>query len=180
MRRFFLPLLCLSFSLLSFLHAVPPVLNYAGQVRVAGQPFSGTGYVKFAFVNASGNISYWSNDVSSTSGSEPTGSVAVQVRGGLYSILLGNSAISGMGPIDPSIFQQYSDIHVRVWFNDGERGFQHLRPDRPFSSVPYAISAGSAGIAPGSISLNMLGSDVQNSLGATIDRSRLSPMYWQI
>jgi len=79
-----------------------------------------------------------------------------------------------MGPIDPSIFQQYSDIHVRVWFNDGERGFQHLRPDRPFSSVPYALSAGSAGIAPGSVSLNMLGSDVQTSLGATIDRARLS------
>ncbi len=162
------------FFLATFLHAIPPVLNYAGQVRVAGQPFSGTANVKFAFVNAGGNVSYWSNDGTSTAGSEPSGSVAVQVRGGLYSILLGNSAIPGMGPIDPSIFQQYSDIHVRVWFNDGERGFQHLRPDRPFSSVPYALSAGSAGIAPGSVSLNMLGSDVQTSLGATIDRARLS------
>ena len=123
---------CLFFLLGSLLHAVPPVLNYAGQVRVAGQPFSGTGYVKFAFVNSSGSVTYWSNDGTSTAGSEPSGSVAVQVRGGLYSILLGNSAISGMGSIDPSLFQQYSDIHVRVWFNDGERGFQHLHPTVPF------------------------------------------------
>ena len=43
------------FFLATFLHAIPPVLNYAGQVRVAGQPFSGTAYVKFAFVNAGGN-----------------------------------------------------------------------------------------------------------------------------
>ena len=125
-------LFCLVFLLGSHLYAVPPVLNYAGQVRVAGQPFSGTGYVKFAFVNSSGSVTYWSNDGTSTAGSEPSGSVAVQVRGGLYSILLGNSAISGMGSIDPSLFQQYSDIHVRVWFNDGERGFQHLHPTVPF------------------------------------------------
>ena len=73
--------------------------------------------------------------------------------GGLYSILLGDTAaIAGMGAIDLSLFQQYNDVHIRIWFNDGERGFQHLRPDRPFASVPYALSAGtagSAGIAPG-------------------------------
>ncbi|MDA0343641.1 MAG: hypothetical protein O3B07_05565, partial [Verrucomicrobia bacterium] len=169
----------LSFSIfsLSSLWAVPPVINYAGQVRVAGQPFSGTGYLKFAFVNASGTTTYWSHDGTSVGGSEPTGELSVQVRGGLYSILLGNTALSGMGAIDLSLFQQYDDVHIRVWFNDGERGFQHLRPDRPFASVPYALSAGtagSAGIAPGSVTLNMLGSDVQASLSGTIDRSRLS------
>jgi formylglycine-generating enzyme required for sulfatase activity/uncharacterized protein YjbI with pentapeptide repeats len=166
--------LCFVFLVSCSLFAAPPIINYAGQVRVAGQAFSGVGYLKFAFVNSAGNITYWSNDGTSTAGSEPSGSVDVQVRGGLYSILLGNTAIEGMGAIDPSIFQQYSDIHIRVWFNDGVRGFQHLRPDQPFSSVPYALSAASALIAPGSITLNMLGSDVQSSLGATIDRSRLS------
>ena len=168
----------LSFSILSLssLWAVPPVINYAGQVRVAGQPFSGTGYLKFAFVNASGTTTYWSHDGTSVDGSEPTGELSVQVRGGLYSILLGNTALSGMGAIDLSLFQQFDDVHIRVWFNDGERGFQHLRPDRPFASVPYALSAGTAGaagIAPGSVTLNMLGSDVQASLSGTIDRSRL-------
>jgi formylglycine-generating enzyme required for sulfatase activity len=174
MFRKFISFLGFFFIASAILHAVPPILNYAGQVRVAGQPFFGTGYVKFAFVNSSGSLTYWSNDGTSSAGSEPSGSIAVDVRGGLYSILLGNTAIPGMDAIDPILFQQHSDIYIRVWFNDGERGFQHLQPDRPFSSVPYALSAGSAGIAPGSVSLNMLGSDVQTTLSATIDRSRLS------
>ena len=144
MLRFLLPILALCSSTISY--AIPPVLNYAGQVRVAGQPFTGTGYVKFAFVNASGNVSYWSNDGTSTAGSEPSGSISVDVRGGLYSILLGNTAIPGMNAIDPILFQQNSDIHIRVWFNDGERGFQHLQPDRPFASVPYALAAGNVGL----------------------------------
>ena len=170
-------LLSLFIFSISSVWAVPPIVNYAGQVRVAGQPFTGVGYLKFAFVNAGGSTTYWSHDGTSLAGSEPTGELSVQVRGGLYSILLGNDAIAGMAPIDLSLFQQYNDVHIRIWFNDGERGFQHLRPDRPFASVPYALSAGtagSAGIAPGSISLNMLGSDVQLSLSSTIDRSRLS------
>jgi len=134
----------LSFAIISIsiLRAVPLVINYAGQVRVAGQPFSGTGFLKFAFVNASCTTTYWSHDGTSVDGSEPTGELSVPVRGGLYSILLGNTALSGMGAIDLSLFQQYDDVHIRVWFNDGERGFQHLRPDRPFASVPYALSAG--------------------------------------
>ncbi|MDC0369019.1 hypothetical protein OAN13_04920, partial [Opitutales bacterium] len=162
---------------ISSVWAVPPIVNYAGQVRVAGQPFTGVGYLKFAFVNAGGSTTYWSHDGTSLAGSEPTGELSVQVRGGLYSILLGNDAIAGMAPIDLSLFQQYNDVHIRIWFNDGERGFQHLRPDRPFASVPYALSAGtagSAGIAPGAVSLNMLSGDVQTSLSSTIDRSRLS------
>ena len=52
--------------------------------------------------------------------------------------------------------------------------FSNYYPIIPFPSVPYALSAGNAVIAPGSVSLNMLSSDVQTSLGATIDRSRLS------
>jgi formylglycine-generating enzyme required for sulfatase activity len=166
--------LCFVFLLSCSLFAAPPIINYAGNIKVRGVPFNGDGFLKFAFVNPAGNVTYWSNDGTSANGSEPSGSVSVKIRGGLYSILLGNTAIEGMGAIDPSIFQQYSDVHIRVWFNDGERGFQQLLPDHPFASVPYALSAGNAEIAPGSVSLNMLSTDVQTSLGATIDRSRLS------
>ncbi|MEL0004731.1 MAG: hypothetical protein VW643_02930, partial [Opitutales bacterium] len=162
-------LLCFVFLLSCSLFAAPPIINYAGNIKVRGVPFNGDGFLKFAFVNPAGNDTYWSNDGTSANGSEPSGSLSVKIRGGLYSILLGNTAIEGMGAIDPSIFQQYSDIHIRVWFNDGERGFQQLLPDHPFSSVPYALSAGNAVIAPGSVSLNMLSADVQSSLGATID-----------
>ena len=123
--------------------AVPPLVNYAGRVAVKGQPFEGTGQLKFALVNASGNPTYWSNDGTSVNGSEPTAHVSVQVNGGLYSILLGNTAITGMSALDVSVFRTHSDIKLRVWFNDGKNGFQQLSPDRPFSSVPYALSAGS-------------------------------------
>ena len=34
--------------------AVPPVLNYAGQVAVNGEAFDGNGLFKFALVNADG------------------------------------------------------------------------------------------------------------------------------
>ena len=77
-------------------------------------------------------------------GSEPQASVAVSVNGGLYSILLGNTAQQGMGAIDPAVFVQYTDAKLRVWFSDGVNGFQQLSPDRPFASVPYAFNSESA------------------------------------
>ena len=162
------------------LQAVPPVLNYAGQVAVNGQPFEGEGLFKFAFVNADGNITYWSNDGTSVNGSEPQASVKAPVSGGLYSLLLGNTAIPGMGAINPQVFAQHSDAKLRVWFSDGVNGFQQLSPDRPFASVPYAFSAGtaqsagSANIANGSVSLDMLSQDVKSQINAPIGLNRLS------
>ena len=73
------------------LHAVPAVLNYAGQVAVNGQPFDGQGLFKFALVNADGNATYWSNHGTSANGSEPAAHVGIPVNGGLYSLLLGNT-----------------------------------------------------------------------------------------
>ena len=64
-----------------------------------------------------------------------------------------------MGAIDPAVFAQHSDAKLRVWFSDGVNGFQQLSPDRPFASVPYAFSAGtaqtagSAPIANGAVNL---------------------------
>ena len=110
-------------------------------------------------------------------GSEPRASVAVAVNGGLCAVLLGNTAQSGMGAIDPQVFAQHGDAKLRVWFSDGVNGFQQLSPDRPFASVPYAFSAGtaqSATIADGSINKSMLGSDVIADLNATIGINRLS------
>jgi N-acetylneuraminic acid mutarotase len=160
--------------------AVPPVLNYAGQVAVNGQPFEGEGLFKFALVNTDGKITYWSNDGTSLNGSEPQASIKVSVSGGLYSLLLGNTAMAGMGAINPQVFSQHSDARLRVWFSDGVNGFQQLSPDRPFASVPYAFSAGTAqsagsvNIANGSINKSMLGSDVLTDLNAPIGLNRLS------
>ncbi len=161
-----------------FTYAVPPVLNYAGQVAVNGEAFEGQGLFKFALVNTDGNVTYWSNDGISVNGSEPKASVSVSVNGGLYSLLLGNTAISGMGAIDPQVFAKHGNAKLRVWFSDGVNGFQQLSPDRPFASVPYAFSAGtaetagSAKIAEGSINKSMLGSDVIAELNKSVTITR--------
>ena len=153
--RYVLFLLLFSFSM----YAVPPVLNYAGQVAVNGEAFNGNGFFKFALVNTDGNVTYWSNDGTSLAGSEPQASVAAPVNGGLYSILLGNTAQQGMGAIDPAVFAQDNDAKLRVWFSDGINGFQQLSPDRPFASVPYAFSAGTATIADGSVTTSKIASN---------------------
>jgi formylglycine-generating enzyme required for sulfatase activity len=167
------------FFLLPTSQAIPPVLNYAGQVTVDGEPFDGAGLFKFALVNTDGNSTYWSNDGTSTSGSEPTAPISISVNGGLYSTLLGNTAIQGMSAIDPTIFQQHSDAKLRVWFNDGTNGFQQLTPDRPFASVPYAFTAGSANFATavesGTITKSMLGTDVLADLNRTVTPQMLQP-----
>ncbi len=158
-----------------FTYAVPPVLNYAGQIAVNGEAFDGKGLFKFALVNADGTTTYWSNDGISVNGSEPKASVSVSVNGGLYSLLLGNTAMAGMGAIDPQVFAQHGNAKLRVWFSDGVNGFQQLSPDRPFASVPYAFSAGiaqSAVIADGSINKSMLGSDVIAELNKSVTITR--------
>ena len=167
--------------------AVPPVLNYAGQVTVNGEAFDGNGLFKFALVNTDGTTTYWSNDGTSVDGSEPQASVAIPVSGGLYAVLLGNTAQQGMGAIDPALFVQHSDAKLRVWFSDGVNGFQQLSPDRPFASVPYAFNSESAkssdtanvattamAVQAGAITKQMLGSDVLTDINATIGMNRLS------
>ena len=196
-------LLILLFGVAISVHAVPPVLNYAGQVTVNGEAFDGNGLFKFALVNADGTTTYWSNDGTSVDGSEPQASVAVPVNGGLYSILLGNTAQQGMGAIDPAVFAQHTDAKLRVWFSDGVNGFQQLNPDRTFASVPYAFNSKSADTAlnaetaktadsantamavqPGAVTSSMLASNAVTSdklspqikadINATIGMNRLS------
>jgi hypothetical protein len=169
-------ILILLFGVAICVQAVPPVLNYAGQVAVNGEAFDGNGLFKFALVNADGKSTYWSNDGTSVHGSEPQASVAVPVNGGLYSILLGNTAQQGMGAIDPAVFAQHTDAKLRVWFSDGVNGFQQLSPDRPFASVPYAFSAGIAGsvnITNGAITKSMLGEEILSDLNRTITKQML-------
>jgi hypothetical protein len=176
-------ILILLFGVAISVHAVPPVLNYAGQVAVNGEAFDGNGLFKFALVNADGTTTYWSNDGTSVDGSEPQASVAVSVNGGLYAILLGNTAQQGMGAIDPAVFAQHTDAKLRVWFSDGVNGFQQLSPDRPFASVPYAFSAGTA---KPQVLLHCqwcgqfgyaVSEDVKTQINAPISRSRLSQKW---
>ena len=95
MRRFAQFLTLFMVAVLSA-HAVPAVLNYAGQVAVNGQAFNGQGLYKFALVNADGNTTYWSNDGTSMNGSEPAAHVGISVNGGLRRRGLG-CLVGGVG-----------------------------------------------------------------------------------
>lgn len=120
---------------------------------------------------------YWSHDGTSVNGSEPESFVEVAVTTGLYSVLLGNSSlrISPPGflsiPVPVSVFDN-PDIWLRIWFNDGVHGFQHLAPDQRLASVGYAMIAGgvpdnsitSAKIAAGAIGNEQVGGISQDKI----------------
>jgi hypothetical protein len=113
---------------------VPQQLSYQGYVAVDGTGFNGNGNFKFALVDANGTASYWSNDGTSVAGSEPVDRVVVAVTDGLYSVALGDTNLPNMTAVSPSVFAN-SDVHLRIWFDDGTNGSQLLTPDQPVLSV---------------------------------------------
>lgn len=119
---------------------VPQLLNFQGRITVGTTNFDGAGQFKFALVNGNGSVTYWSNDGSSTAGSEPSTSVALTVTRGLYSVVLGETAIPHMTAIAPSVFNN-GDVRLRIWFNDGVNGSQLLAPDQRIAAVGYAMMA---------------------------------------
>src|SRR5580704_17879004 len=85
------------------LHAqVPQLLNYQGRVAVGGVNFNGSGSFKFALVNTNGTVTYWSND--GTPSGQPAAAVTLTVTNGLYSVLLGDTALTNMTAIPASVW----------------------------------------------------------------------------
>ena len=137
---------------------VPPVISYQGRIRAAGADFSGAGQFKFALVSGNGTATLWSNDGSSAGGAEPNLPVTNAVAQGLFSVLLGDAAISQMQPIPWTVFTN-ADVRLRIWFSDGTNGFARLAPDQRLGAVGYAMLAanvpdgalGSNKLAPGAV-----------------------------
>ena len=123
----------------------PAVVAYQGEVWVGGTPYTGDGHFKFAVVNAAGNITYWSNDGTSTGGGEPAAAVGLAVSEGLFSILLGDTSLGGMKQaLTADVFSQ-PDRYLRVWFSTSVGGpFDQLTPDTRIAAVPYALQADEA------------------------------------
>ena len=131
---------------------VPNLVSYQGRVAVGTTNFNGTGQLKFALVNPAGTTTYWSNNGSSTAGSQPTAAVSLTVTKGLYSVLLGDTSLANMQAIPVSVWSN-ADIRLRIWFNDGSNGFQLLTPDQrlaPSGYLPYG-SVGNAQLASGAV-----------------------------
>lgn len=135
--------IALVFAALAPLQAqVPQLINYQGRVAVGAVNFDGSGQFKFAFVDAAGTSTYWSNDGTSTAGNPPTAAVTLTVSKGLYSVLLGDATLPNMAIVPSTVFTN-PDVRLRVWFNDGPNGFQLLTPDQRIAAVGYAMIAGS-------------------------------------
>ncbi|MFN0078157.1 MAG: formylglycine-generating enzyme family protein [Prosthecobacter sp.] len=143
---------------------VPQLINYQGRVAVGTVNFDGSGQFKFALVNASGNTTYWSNDGTSTAGSQPAAAVALVVTKGIYSVSLGETTLTNMVAVPASVFSN-TDVRLRVWFNDGVNGFQLFTPDQRIAAVGYAFYSGTASVAQsvpdGSITTVKLDSSLQ-------------------
>jgi hypothetical protein len=98
---------------------------------------------------------FWSNNGTglgfSASASEPTDSVSLQVVNGLYSVLLGDTAIPNMTAIPASVWAN-PDVRLRVWFSNGS-GFQRLTPDQRLAPLGYLSdgSVASSAVADGAI-----------------------------
>ena len=162
-------LVALAFLFSSFLNAaVPLVLEYSGRVSSGGSPFTGSGSFRFAFVDSTTTTTYWSNDGTSTAGSEPTAAVTVTVDDGFYSVYLGDDSVTNVTVIAESVFQN-DDLYLRVWFDDGSAGSQLLSPDQRVVPAAFAIRAREAdAVAEGVITEAMLSPALLNKLlGAT-------------
>ncbi len=121
--------------------SIPTTMSFQGTVFSNGQPYTGTGLFKFAIVDAAGSTSYWSNDGTSTGGTQPTSAVSLYVGNGVFSLLLGDMTLPGMSQsLSPVVFTSANRV-LRVWFSDGVGAFQPLTPDTPLASVPFAFNA---------------------------------------
>jgi hypothetical protein len=140
---------------------VPQIINYQGRVVAGATNFNGTGSFKFALVNSNGSTTYWSNDGTSSAGSQPTNAVSLIVANGLYSVVLGDIGYSNMTVIPASVFSN-NDVRLRVWFNDGTHGSQLLSPDQRIAATGYAMMA--AGVSDGAITSAKIASGAVGSI----------------
>ncbi len=148
-----LPLAALAAALLlaqPALADIPQFIAYQGRVVQGTQNFEGTGYFKFALVDGGTGATYWSNDGTSASGSEPATAISLPVKGGNYSINLGQTGTAGATqPVTPGVFN-HPDVRLRKWFRPAATGpFTRIDPDDKIGAVAYAILA--ASVPDGSI-----------------------------
>ena len=140
-------ILAVSLAAFSATAQVPGIISHQGKVTVGSTNYTGTGLFKFAFVNAAGDTTYWSNDGTSSGGTEPAAAVSLAVAHGIFSVNLGDTNVANMTQTVPASAFSTDAAYLRVWFNDGVNGSQLLTPDRRITSVAYALKATTAASA---------------------------------
>lgn len=143
-RSFFVRGLCVLAFLASLAKAATPgIINHQGRIAVDGVNYDGTGYFKFALASPD-NAFEWSNDGSSSEGSEPSVAVPVSVSKGHYAVPLGDTTFDANmnNAIPSSGFADEDEIYLRVWFSADPAGtFEELLPSQRLTSVGYALHA---------------------------------------
>jgi hypothetical protein len=150
----------------------PGIINHQGRIAVSGVNHDGPGYFKFALVNATGNITYWSNDATSIAGAAPTAAIETPVTGGHYSVPLGDTGYHTKmtNAIPKEIFAENADVRLAIWFSANNTTFQKLSPNRRLASSAYALSSGSAGaIASDSVGSEQIATGAINSTHLAAD-----------
>src|SRR5664280_241972 len=145
--RLHLLIVTLALAAASAAAQVPGIISHQGKVTVNGTNYTGSGQFKFALVNAAGTTTYWSQDGSSSGGTEPAAAVSLPVVRGIFSVNLGDTTVANMTQTIPASVFANSAVYLRVWFNDGVNGSQLLTPDRRITSVAYALQATTAASA---------------------------------
>lgn len=144
---------------------------YQGRVKVQGQPFTGTGQFKFSIVDTNGNTTLWSNDGTGASGAAPTGYLSLPVQDGIFNVIVGDTS-AGMVAINSTIFNSQTPLKLRVWFNDGTRGFQQLNPDHTL--VNLALNVLETGTQDFTIYVNgSTGNDTNNGLTSSTPKKTI-------
>jgi N-acetylneuraminic acid mutarotase len=118
----------------------PGVVSYQGRITEDGAPYSGTGYFKFAVVDAAGSTTYWSNDGTSTGGAEPDDGTPLPVTDGRFTVRLGDSSLTNMTVVPASVFDG-TERYLRIWFSTDYLTFQQLSPDQRIAATAYALQA---------------------------------------
>lgn len=145
---------------LSLTAQVPHLITYQGRVSSGGEAFSGTAQFKFALVGNAGSPVFWRNDGGVGVG-EPAVAMNIPVTNGLFTVVLGDTAVPGMAALPSGVFSNTA-VFVRIWFNDGVNGFAQLSPDQRITAVGYALMAD--GVRAGSItSASIAAGAVDNS-----------------
>jgi hypothetical protein len=117
----------------------PTIVSYQGQIWDGADPFNGTGYFKFAILDATGTTYYWSNDGGEL-GIPPEEYIALPVVNGLFTVYLGDNSLYGsMTALSADVFDD-PDTRLRVWFSPDTVTFTQL-PDQKIAAVPYALQA---------------------------------------
>jgi hypothetical protein len=120
-------------------------ISSSGEVVQLAPVNTGSGYTSAPTVTIASPppayTTYWSNDDTSVAGSEPTAAVLVGVTNGLFTVVLGSTAVANMAAMPASLFATCTNLQLLIWFSDGVNGFAALNPAQPLTPAPYAASA---------------------------------------